>query len=370
MKVEVGKRMLVRGNEAIALGALMAGLESYYAYPITPSTEVPETFSREFGKPEWPAFKVFLQAPSEIEAISMTIGSAATGARSMTFTSSPGFSLMQEGISYAAAMEIPLVIGNVNRGGPGLGNIAAEQSDYRQATKGGGHGGYHLIVLAPNTVQEIATFPVLAFELAFKYRTPVVIMLDAFTGQLKEDIRFPEIGIQTDDTSWALTGASGRRPNILNSLYLEIDELEALSSHLKEKADRIAATEVRYVEWECEDAEVIVVAYGLCSRIAMDAVRQVRQKGLPVGLFRPQMLWPFPRERLRTLGQAAKRFIVAELNHGQMIEDVRAAMFGLRTPVVIQALNRWGGSYFSIEDVKAKIRRVLAADLPAIEEGS
>lgn len=362
MGFETGKRILMRGNEAIAYGALMAGLEAYYAYPITPSTEVPETFSQEFGKPDWPDFKVFLQAPSEIEAISMTIGSAATGAKSMTFTSSPGFSLKQEGISYAATMEIPLVIGDVNRGGPGLGNIAAEQSDYWQATKAGGHGGYHLIVLAPNTVQEIATFPALAFDLAFKYRNPVVIMIDAFTGQLKEDIVLPDIQKQSDDTSWALTGAKAREPNILNSLYLEVDELEELSGRLHRKWDLIAEKEVRHEQWHCDDAELIVVAYGLPSRIAKDAVRQLRKEGVPVGMFRPQTLWPFPKKRLKELGKAGKKFLVAELNHGQMIEDVRAAMFGLG-PVLITGLNRWGGNYFSTKDTYNRIREVLKMNI-------
>lgn len=353
-----GQRILMRGNEAIAYGALMAGLETYYAYPITPSTEVPETFSREFGKSEWPRFRVFMQAPSEIEAISMTIGSAATGARSMTFTSSPGFSLKQEGISYAVAMEIPMVIGNVNRGGPGLGNIAAEQSDYRQATQGGGHGGYRVIVLAPATVQEIAAFPALAFDLAYRYRTPVVMMLDAFTGQLKEDIVFPEIEEKNHDLSWVLTGAKGRDHRVVNSLYLEVDEMENISDRLRRKWNLIEVQEVRYQEWECESAEVIVVAYGLSARIAMDAVRQLHREGLRVGMFRPQTLWPFPGNRLNAFGRAGKKFVVAELNHGQMIDDVRASMFGIG-PVRIHGLNRWGGNYFSIADVKNGIRKAL-----------
>lgn len=363
MKPNAGRRILMRGNEAIAYGALMAGLEAYYAYPITPSTEVPETFSKEFGSPDWPRFRVFMQAPSEIEAISMTLGSAATGARSMTFTSSPGFSLKQEGISYAVAMEIPMVIGNVNRSGPGLGNIGAEQSDYWQATKGGGHGGYRVIVLAPSTVQEIATFPSLAFELAYKYRTPVVIMMDAFTGQLKEDIVFPTIDTKKPDTPWALTGAKGRDHQVLNSLYLEVDEMEAVSDRLYKKWEQIRHNEVLSDEWECDDAEVVVVAYGLSARIAKDAVRQLRLRGDAVGMMRPQTLWPFPEKRLNELGKAKKRFIVVEMNHGQMIKDVRAAMSGLG-PVSICGVNRWGGNYFSIQDVKNAIKTALANPFP------
>jgi pyruvate/2-oxoacid:ferredoxin oxidoreductase alpha subunit len=351
------KRVLMRGNEAIAYGALMAGLEAYYAYPITPSTEVPETFAREYLKKEWPEFKVLMQAPSEIEAISMTIGSAATGLKSMTFTSSPGFSLKQEGISYAVAMEIPMVIGNVNRGGPGLGNIAAEQSDYRQATKGGGHGGYRLIVLAPSTVQEIATFPSIAFNLAYEYRTPVVILTDAFTGQLKEDIELPKIQKKTYDTSWALTGARDRDRRVLNSFYLEADEMEKFSNRLQDKWTEIARKEVRFDEWQCQDAEIVVVAYGLPARIAKDAVRQLRNEGLAVGILRPQTLWPFPKKRLSELGKASKKFLVAELNHGQMIEDVTNAMADAG-PVVIERLNRCGGNYFTVDQTKEKIRAV------------
>jgi pyruvate/2-oxoacid:ferredoxin oxidoreductase alpha subunit len=259
-------------------------------------------------------------------------------------------------------MEIPMVIGNVNRGGPGLGNIGAEQSDYRQATKGGGHGGYRIIVLAPNSVQEIATFPALAFDLAFKYRTPVVIMTDAFTGQLKEDIVFPNIEKKHYDTAWALTGAKGRDHQVLNSLYLETVDMEEVSSRLKEKWDLIATDEVRYEEWLCKDADVLVVAFGLSSRIAKDAVRQLRREGVKVGLFRPQTLWPFPAQRLNQFGREGKKFIVAELNHGQMIEDVRAAMFGLG-PVLITGLNRWGGNYFSIAETKAKILEVCEMEM-------
>ena len=358
MLFEADKRYLLRGNEAIAYGSLMAGLECYFAYPITPSTEVPETFANEFNKNRWPKFKAFLQAPSEIEAISMTIGSAATGRKSMTFTSSPGFSLKQEGISYAVAMEIPMVIGNVNRGGPGLGNIAAEQSDYRQTTKGGGHGGYRVIVLAPNSVQEIAVFPAIAFDLAFKYRNPVIIILDAFTGQLKEDMTFPDINVREYDISWALTGANNRGQNILNSLYLEVDEMEEVSDRLRLKWNKITQNEVLYEEWGCSDADVVVVAYGISSRIAKDGIRQLRKDGYRVGMFRPQTLWPFPTNRLRELGMEGKKFIVAELNHGQMIDDVKAAMFGLG-PVYITGLNRWGGKFFTIEAVKSKILHVF-----------
>ena len=359
MALPIGKRILMRGNEAIAYGALLAGLEAYFAYPITPSTEVPETFAREYGRPGWPDFKVFMQASSEIEAISMTLGSAATGLKSMTFTSSPGFSLKQEGISYAAAMQVPMVIGNVNRGGPGLGNIAAEQSDYHQATKGGGHGGYRLIVLAPATVQEIALFPSLAFDLAYRYRTPVVIVMDAFTGQLKEDVELPGIEKRSYDTSWALTGAKGRGNRVLNSLYLEVEEMEAYSNQLNDKWKRIADAEVRCDEWACREADVIVIAYGLCARIAKAAVKQLRKEGLSVGILRLITLWPFPHERIYALGGMSKRFVVAELNHGQVVEDVKRALFGVG-PVVVESLTRCGGSYFSVAEAMAKIRSVAA----------
>lgn len=356
-------RDYLKGNEAIAYGALHAGVNAYFAYPITPSSEVPETFAREFGRRDddgnakWPEFRVFMQSASELEAINMTIGAAATGARAMTFTSSPGFSLKQEGISYAVGMELPLLIGNVNRGGPGLGNISPEQSDYHQCTRGGGHGGYKLIVLAPATGQEIGIYPALGFDLAFKYRQPVIILTDAFTGQIKEDIEFPHIEPREYDTSWAVSGAKGREPNIINSLYLNADDLEAHSQRLNAKWDAICEAEVRYEEYLIDDAELVVVAYGIMARLLKAAVNRAREAGHKVGLLRPITLWPFPHKRIAELIDRTNGFLVGELNAGQMIDDVRLAVEGRRP---VRHVCRYGGNLPSGKELDAAIVEVFA----------
>ncbi len=356
-------RDYLKGNEAIAYGALHAGVNAYFAYPITPSSEVPETFAREFGRRDddgnetWPEFRVFMQSASELEAINMTIGAAATGVRAMTFTSSPGFSLKQEGLSYAVGMELPLLIGNVNRGGPGLGNISPEQSDYHQCTRGGGHGGYKLIVLAPATGQEIGTYPALGFDLAFKYRQPVVILTDAFTGQIKEDIEFPHIEPREYDTSWAVSGARDREPNIINSLHLDADDLEAHAQRLNAKWDTIYENEVRYEEYLIDDAELVVVAYGIMARLLKAAVNRAREAGHKVGLLRPITIWPFPHKRLTELIHRTRGFLVGELNAGQMIEDVRLAVEGRRP---VRHVHRYGGNLPTGKELDAAIAEVLA----------
>jgi len=350
------KRYYMRGNEAIAYGALHAGMNSYFAYPITPSSEVPETLAKEYGNKKYPEFKVFIQAASELEAINMTIGAAATGAKVMTFTSSPGFSLKQEGLSYATGMQIPFIIGNVNRGGPGLGNIAPEQSDYNQCTKGGGHGGYKLITLAPNSVQENAAAPALAFDLAFKYRQPVIILTDAFTGQIKEDISFPEISKQKYDTSWALSGAKDREPKILNSLHLEVEVLEEVVHGFKGKWEKMQKEEVRFEQYMCEDAELVVMAYGIMSRISKAAVNKAREAGLKVGLFRPMTLWPFPKEKIREMAEKVSQFIVVELNVGLMVEDVRYAVL---ESVPVESMWKVGGGMISEKEIHEKIKEMI-----------
>jgi len=323
------ERVYMKGNEALAYGALKAKLNAYFAYPITPSTEIPETLAKEFGNKEYPDFKVFLQAASELEAANMVLGAAAAGVRAMTATSSPGFSLKQEALSYAAGMELPLLIVNVNRGGPGLGNIAPEQGDYFQMTKGGGHGSYHLIVLAPNSVQEMASFPKIAFDLAFKYRNPACIAGDAFTGQLKEDIIFPTIEpTEFDVSSWATTGAKGRERHILNSMNLDPEIHAKHVARLDEKYKMIQQDEVRYETYLTDDAEIVITAYGITSRICKSVVNKLRSAGSKIGLFRPITLWPFPYEQVRKLTEHAKRFMVIELNTGQMVEDVRLGAEG------------------------------------------
>jgi 2-oxoglutarate ferredoxin oxidoreductase subunit alpha len=323
------ERVYMKGNEALAYGALKSKLNAYFAYPITPSTEIPETLAKEFGNKEYPDFKVFLQAASELEAMNMVLGAAAGGVRAMTATSSPGFSLKQEALSYAAGMELPLLVVNVNRGGPGLGNIAPEQSDYFQMTKGGGHGSYRLIVLAPNSVQEMASFPKIGFDLAFKYRNPACIAGDAFTGQLKEDIIFPTIQpTNYDVSSWAVTGTRGRERHVLNSMNLDPEAHSKHVTHLDEKYKTIQRSEARYETYLTDDAEIVIAAYGITSRICKSVVNRLRHEGAKIGLFRPITLWPFPYEGVRKLTEHAKCFLVVELNTGQMVEDIQLGSEG------------------------------------------
>ena len=355
------KREFIKGNEAIAYGALKAGLNAYFAYPITPSSEIPETLAKEFGNPSYPSFKAFLQAASEIEAINMLIGAASTGAKVMTATSGPGFSLKQEGLSYAAGMELPLLVVDVNRAGPGLGNLGPEQSDYFQATKGGGHGGHRNIVLAPSTVQEMASFPRLSFSLAFKYRNPVVILADAFIGQLKEDIVFPDIESEVFDvSSWAATGARGEQRHILTSLNMEFERQSEHSEHLKKKYEEIERLEQRYESYMTEDADVILVAYGISSRLCRQVVKDLRANSVKAGLFRPITLFPFPTSELRELslnGTKRKRFVVVELNMGQMVYDVRLAVADSGASVI--SSNKLGGLLPTIKEISNKVREEL-----------
>ncbi len=343
----------MRGNEAVAYGALKAGLNGYFAYPITPSSEIPETLAKEFGNPDYPEFKSFLQSASEIEAINMLMGGASTGAKVMTATSGPGFSLKQEGISYAAGMELPLLVVNVNRSGPGLGNLGPEQSDYFQATKGGGHGGYRNIVIAPNSVQEMASFPSLGFSLAFKYRNPVVILADAFLGELKEDIVFPEIIPERYETPWATTGAKGKTRHLVLSLNLEFEDQNRHLEHLKSKYDDMDRFEPRAESYLLDDAKVVLVAYGIVSRICREVVNKLRVMGVKAGLFRPITLSPFPSKELGNLSNGQRKFLVAELNMGQMVYDVKLA---LRDSRVVDSLNKFGGMLPKMSEI---VREVL-----------
>jgi 2-oxoglutarate ferredoxin oxidoreductase subunit alpha len=352
----VKKRVYLKGNEALAYGALEAGLNAYFAYPITPSSEIPETLAKEFGSKKYPDYRFFLQAASELEAINMVIGAASGGARAMTATSSPGFSLKQEGLSYAAGMELPFLIADICRAGPGLGNLGPEQSDYFQATKGGGHGDYHLLVLAPATVQEMALFPRIGFDLAFKYRNPVLILGDAFTGQLKEDVEFPEFTPdQYDTSSWATTGAKGRTPHIINSLELDYQKQFKHIGRMFEKYRNAEANDVRFEEYRTEDAETIIVSFGIVSRIAKGVVNKLRSRGMRVGLFRPITLWPFPKARLKKLASEGRRFLVVELNTGQMLEDVKLAV---GDGVTVDFLGKWGGIVPTEVEIESKLRRL------------
>jgi 2-oxoglutarate ferredoxin oxidoreductase subunit alpha len=350
------ERVYLKGNEALAYGALEAGLNAYFAYPITPSSEIPETLAKEFGNKKYPDYKIFLQAASELEAINMVLGAASGGARAMTATSSPGYSLKQEGLSYAACMELPFLIADICRAGPGLGNLGPEQSDYFQATKGGGHGDYRLIVLAPDSVQEMALFPRIGFDLAFKYRNPTLILGDAFIGQLKEDVEFPEFTPpKFDVSSWATTGAKNREPHIINSLELDYQKHYQHVSKIFEKYKLIEMNEVRFEEYRTEDAEKIIVSFGIAARIAKGVVNRLRSKGVKVGLFRPITLWPFPKAQLKKLASEGKQFLDVELNTGQMFEDVRLAV---GDSAVVDFLGRWGGIVPTEAEIESKLRRL------------
>lgn len=350
------QRIYLKGNEAVAYGALEAGLNAYFAYPITPSSEIPETLAKEFGNKKYPEYKFFLQAASELEAVNMVLGAASGGARAMTATSSPGFSLKQEALSYASGMELPFLVVDICRAGPGLGNLGPEQSDYFQSTKGGGHGNYRLIVLAPASVQEMALFPRIGFDLAFKYRNPALILGDSFVGQLKEDVQFPEFEPpKYDVSSWATTGAKGRPPHVLNSLELDLQKHYKHIGKMFEKYKKIEASEVLYEEYHTEDADTVIVAFGIAARIAKGVVNNLRKKGIKVGLFRPITLWPFPKEQLKKLASQGKSFLDVELNTGQMLQDVKLAA---GDSVTVDFLGKWGGLVPTEMEIESKLRKL------------
>lgn len=346
-------KVLMTGNEAAAEAAILAGCRFYYGYPITPQNEIPAYMSKRM--PE--VGGTFIQAESELAAISMVHGTSAAGKRAMTSSSSPGMSLKQEGISYLAGSELPAVIVNVQRGGPGLGDIRTSQADYFQATRGGGHGDYRTIVLAPDSVQEMADLTQDAFDLADKYRTPVIVLADARIGQMMEPVEFsqrPKSELPPKD--WALTGAKGRPRNIVKSFYWIEGDLEKFNLHLQKKYRQIEEKEPRWEEVETEDAEVIVAAYGTAARISKEALRVGRGKGIKIGLFRPITLWPFPRVRLRELAETTRAVLVAELSAGQMIEDVRLS---LQAKVPVDFLGRLGGAVPTSTEILEKVENIL-----------
>ena len=324
---------LMKGNEAIARAAIRCGVDGFFGYPITPQSEIIETLALD--KPWETTGMVVLQAESEVAAINMVHGAAGAGKRAFTSSSSPGVALMQEGISFMAGSEIPGVVVNVQRGGPGLGTIQPSQSDYFQATKGGGNGDYNVIVLAPASVQEMADFVDLAFELAFKYRNPAMILSDGVIGQMMEKVVLPPYKPRRTEEEirkecpWATMGrTSNRQPNILTSLELKPEAMEKHNLHLQEKYRKIEETEVRYETIDCDDAEYIIVAFGSAARIAQKAIELARAEGIKVGLFRPITLWPFPKNEIRQLAFGKKGILVAEINAGQMVDDVRLAING------------------------------------------
>ena len=316
-------RVLMTGNDALGEGAIRAGCDAYFGYPITPQNEL--TAYMAINMPR--LGRVFIQAESEIAAINMVFGAAMTGKRAMTSSSSPGVSLKQEGISFLAAAELPSVIVNVQRGGPGLGNIAPAQGDYFQATRGGGHGDYHTIVLAPDSAQEVHDLMFDAFALADRYRTPVMILSDGRLGQMMEPLVLREgPPPPVPDKPWALTGAKGRPANMIRTLIMEDGELEKHNARLQTKFKRILKELVRFEERETADAEVLLVAYGTSARIAKGAVVQARRQGIKAGLLRPVTLWPYPHARLRALAAQVRGIVVVEMSAGQMLEDVRLAV--------------------------------------------
>ncbi len=341
-------RQLCKGNVAIVKGAILAGCRSFYEYPITPASEIAEAAALYIPQ----VGGTFLQAESEVAAINMVYGAAASGARVMTASSGPGLSLMQEGISYIAGAELPCVIVDVVRGGPGLGNIAPEQSDYFAMVKGGGHGNYRNLVLAPASVQEMADLTMLAFELADKYRNPAIVLADGFIGQMMEPLDLEYRALQAPEKPWAVKGTAETRKNLVSSIFLEPDDLEEHVRKLEAKYTRAQQQEPRWELYDSDDAEVLLVGYGITSRVLRSAVELARSQGRRVGLFRPITLWPFPAEALAQAAAKARRVLVVELSNGQMLEDVRLSLNG-RVPV--EFYGRSGGNVPSVEEIHTEV---------------
>ncbi len=350
---------LMKGNEALAEAAIRAGCQAYFGYPITPQSEILEYLADQGRK----RGMIVLQAESEVASINMVYGAAGAGARVMTSSSSPGISLMQEGLSYIACAELPCLVVNVNRGGPGLGTIQPSQGDYFQATKGGGHGDYRLIVLAPASVQEMADFVFDAFDLADRYRNPVMILADGALGQMMEKVEFRDYDPKEHipPKPWATTGKTkDRERNILTSLHIQPEKMEQINLHLQEKYRRITEQEVRYEVVETDDAEFVIVAYGLVARIAHRAVEIAREQGIRAGLLRPQTLYPFPYQKVRELAERVHGILTVEMNSGQMVEDVRLGVEG-RCPV--EFYGRMGGIIPSPEEIVKALEKLVGKDV-------
>ena len=352
---------LMKGNEAIAHAAIRCGCDGYFGYPITPQSEVIETLC--LLKPWETTGMVVVQAESEVASINMVYGAAGAGKRAMTSSSSPGVALMQEGIAYMAGAELPGVFVNVQRGGPGLGTIQPSQSDYFQATRGGGNGDYYVIVLAPNSVQEMADFVDLAFELAFKYRNPAMILSDGVIGQMMEKIVLPPYNPRRTDEEvmrecpWASFGRKkDRQPNIITSLELKPEIMEERNIHLQKKYQQIRENEVRYETQQCEDADYVIVSFGSAARISEKAIELAREEGIKVGLFRPITVWPFPTDQVREIARGKKGVLVAEINAGQMVEDVKLAING---EVPVDYFGRLGGIVPEPEEIVDALKSKL-----------
>jgi pyruvate/2-oxoacid:ferredoxin oxidoreductase alpha subunit len=345
------RTQLLKGNEAAVHGAILAGCRSFYGYPITPASELAESAARLF-----PACGgTFLQAESEVAAINMLYGASSAGERTMTASSSPGISLMMEGVSYAAGSELPLVVVDIMRGGPGLGNIGPEQGDYFQVVKGGGHGCYRVITLAPASAQEMADFTALAFRLSDRYRNPAFVLADGFVGQMMEPVSLPMAIDSPPPRPWSVQGTPETRSNLISSIYLSHEALEAHVRALQGKYEAVCENEVRFAELLAEDSEILLVGYGIVSRVLRRAVGLCRSMGIRAGLLRPITLWPFPSRRIEELSRRVERILTVELSTGQMVEDVRLAASG-RCPV--DFYGRQGGMVPSAEEI---VERVLAS---------
>jgi len=347
-----GKRILMCGNEALAESAILAGCDAYFGYPITPQNEIPAYMSRRMPEEG----RIFVQSESELAAINMVFGASATGKRAMTSSSSPGISLMQEGISYLAGAELPAVVVNVMRGGPGLGNIAPSQADYFQATRGGGHGDYRTIVFGPSGVQELVDCMPLAFDLADYYRMTVMILADGILGQMMEPVVLEKKkGRKLPAKDWALTGTKGRKQNIVRSLWLPEGALEKLNLKLLDKYKQIEQNEVLCEQHKIDDAEIVVVAYGVAARIVRSAVSRAREEGIKAGWIRPITLWPFPTEQISRAADEFRVFLVVEMSNGQMVEDVRLAVNG-KSPVMFYG--RPGGGVPNVDEILEQIKQL------------
>ena len=353
--------LLMKGNEAIAHAAIRCGADGFFGYPITPQSEIIETLA--LLKPWETTGMVVLQAESEVASINMLYGGAGAGKRVLTTSSSPGVALMQEGIAYMAGAELPGVIVNVQRGGPGLGTIQPSQADYFQATRGGGNGDYNVIVLAPNSVQEMADFVDLAFELAFRYRNPAMILSDGVIGQMMEKVVLPPVKPRRTEEQikkecpWATFGRTAdRKPNIITSLELKPEVMEQRNLAMQAKYQEIKDHEVRYEMIECEDADYVIVAFGSAARIAEKAIEIAREEGIKVGLFRPITLWPFPEKQLADLAKKVKGMLVTEINAGQMIEDVKLAVNGV---VPVEHFGRLGGIVPEPQEIVENLKKMM-----------
>lgn len=347
------KAQLTKGNEAIVKAAVLAGCRAFYGYPITPASEIAEAAALYLPQ----AGGVFVQAESEVAAINMVYGAASAGVRVMSASSGPGLSLMQEGFSYLAGSELPCVVADIMRAGPGLGNIQPEQGDYNQIVKGGGHGNYRTLVLAPDSAQEMADLTAAAFDIADEYRNPVVVLADGYIGQMMEPVEFTERAYVPPPPDWCVLGTAQTRPNLITSIYLEPDLMERHIRKLEAKYQRAEREAVRFENRRTEDAEIVLVGYGIVGRVLKAVVEQARAQGMAVGLLRPISLYPFPVAQVRQLARRAKAFVVVEMSTGQLRDDVRLALEG-RAPV--ELYSRVGGNVPSAEEVLAFVQGKFA----------